>query len=500
LADVEAQLAATVEDYTSLLGSHGAEMSEIRQLLFERDSHALMQAEQIRLEIDRCAKLEGELKTTRLILSSQDGDIATLKEKIGQVRFGANEKMFEARAEIDGLKKELEAKEIEVDEVVEELRDLREDQEKSDREKGEVCPMISTMTTTNVQLLHIVHRLRNDEEKTGLQDRVHDLETQLSTVNYRVRALEDEAEDRVRLLDSRSLLSTSQGGEIAHLRGQLATAEEALYEAQLNLKRQGKSLAKMTEQLETQTTQSQESDLRDAYENAILQMEIEKTRAEDAKSRLAAFTAEMDRVALSETRLKEEIANLRQLSSSDEMTRVELERQVQRLKDDKELLNVALESKQTELALVLSHKGNVRQPSTPGTASSRTLYSSTSRQSVDITPRPLASSTTALAKSSRRESSIVAPSPSKLRAPLGTSTKHNRTPEKQKASSMSTKIVISTSKPKPRTSVDPGAGQISSTQPVISRRSSLPVLRRPASVIEKKRVADLKEEDEDLFA
>jgi len=294
------------------------------------------------------------------------------------------------------------------------------------------------------------------------------------------------------LLDARSLLSTSQGGEIAHLRGQLASTEDALYDAQQDLKRQGKSLAKLQEQLEAKSSDGQQEDLRAAYEQALVQVELEKNKAEDARSRLNAFGTEMDRVALSETRLKDEIASLRQRSASDEMVKVELQKKVQRLEDDKVLLNVALESKQTELALVASAR--VRPPSTPCTSSSRTTFSSTSRTShADITPRAIASSTTSTtSKATRRESSIINPSPTKRVAPLGSSTKHNKTPEKQKSSSMATKIVISTSKPKPKSQTI--------SEAVVTRRSSLPVLRRPISVtFEKKRVSDLREEDEDVF-
>jgi chromosome segregation ATPase len=138
LAEVEAQLAATVDDYTTLLGTHGAELAALRLSLFERDSQALLQAQQLRLETDHVAKLEGELKTVNLILASQDGEVATLKDKIGTMRFEANEKMFEARAEIDGLKRDVEAKDVELEEMGEEVRSMREEQERGDRERGEV--------------------------------------------------------------------------------------------------------------------------------------------------------------------------------------------------------------------------------------------------------------------------------------------------------------------------------------------------------------------------
>jgi chromosome segregation ATPase len=149
LAEVEAQLAATVDDYTSLLGSHGAETAALKLALFERDSQTLLQTEQIRLEADRVAKLESELKTTHLILASQEGEVATLKDKIGTMRFEANEKMFEARAEIDGLKRDVEAKDVEVDEISEELRVMREEQERGDRKRGEVSQLLGSQGIAN---------------------------------------------------------------------------------------------------------------------------------------------------------------------------------------------------------------------------------------------------------------------------------------------------------------------------------------------------------------
>jgi chromosome segregation ATPase len=135
---LEQDLKTTTDDYTTLLGSHTAELADARQTIFERDSQIMMQTEQLRLETDKVAKLEGVLKTSHLILASREGDIATLNDKIGQARFGANEKMFQARAEIDGLKREIEAKDVEVEEMVEEMRGMRDEQDRSDRERGEV--------------------------------------------------------------------------------------------------------------------------------------------------------------------------------------------------------------------------------------------------------------------------------------------------------------------------------------------------------------------------
>lgn len=291
------------------------------------------------------------------------------------------------------------------------------------------------------------------------------------------------------------MLSSSQGGEIAKLRGQLATTEDALYDAQEELRRQAREHDHYVKHLEAQSPSS-DQDLQTAYEEVLLRAETEKSRADDLTHRLDAFSIEVDRVKLSEIRLKEEVSALRSRSASDEMARTELEREVSRLEVDKELLNVALESKQTELALATRKTAKV--PSTPSTTSSRTLYSSTSRprSAMDVTPiaRPPATAA-ATFKASRRESGIVAQSPFAARpAPLASSTRHNRTPEKQKMGTA--KIVISTSvtKPKARTS------GVAPSQSGLSRRSSLPVLRRPTSVTGGiKRSADLKEEDEDAF-
>jgi chromosome segregation ATPase len=138
LTAAEAQLSATVDDLSTLIAEHGADLAAARQQVFERDSTALLQAEQLRLETDKVGKLEGELKTTPLILASQDGQVASLKDKIGQMRFEMNEKMFVAGAEVSGLKKEIEAKDLEIEELSEELRAGRDEQDRSDRERGEV--------------------------------------------------------------------------------------------------------------------------------------------------------------------------------------------------------------------------------------------------------------------------------------------------------------------------------------------------------------------------
>lgn len=138
LAAAEAQLDATVEEYTTLLSSHESDLADARKVAFEKESLLLIKTEEHRLQSDKVGKLEGELKTTNLILASKEGEIARLQDKVGSLRFESNEKMFEAATQLRDLKREVEEKEAECVEMEDELRVLREDRDRGDRDRGEV--------------------------------------------------------------------------------------------------------------------------------------------------------------------------------------------------------------------------------------------------------------------------------------------------------------------------------------------------------------------------
>lgn len=321
------------------------------------------------------------------------------------------------------------------------------------------------------------------------------------------------------MLESRSLLSTSQCGQIAQLQRRLADAQDAHATLREDTIRRQREQSANIQQLQAECHELREGKeaMEGDYEAALIRAETEKAKSEDVSSRLDSFAAELDRAALSETTLREEVAALRKKSASDEMDRVELEKQVARLETDKELLNIALESKQTELALATrrtTRAAGTTTPTTSRTSSTRTLVSSASRlqrHAVDETPNParhLSSSTSAL-KATRRESSIVAPSPiptpraTKPR-PLGVSDQHNRTPEGQKASAsaVTAKIIVSTTRAKTQVPTPTPAGMQSTptAQAVVTRRSSLPVLRKqPSFAAERMTVSDVREEDEEDF-
>lgn len=367
----------------------------------------------------------------------------------------------------------------------------------------------------------MIQELKEVEEGVPqLKETIAELESKLSTAEYRVQSLEAELADQSTLLENRALLSTSQGGQIAQLQRRLADAQDAHATLREDtIRRQREQSANIQQlQAECHELREQNESLGSDYEAALIRAETEKAKSEDVSSRLDSFAVELDRAALSETNLREEVAALRKKSATDEIARVELEKQVARLENDKELLNVALESKQTELALATRKSARAAGTTTPTTArtsSTRTLVSSTSRPSrsgLDETPIParhLTSSTssTSAMRASRRESSIIAPSPmptprpTKPR-PLGQSDFHNRTPEKQKSSATTAKIVISTSTIRAQASTQRAVQSTPTGQPAVVRRSSLPVLRKqPSFAADRGKVSDLVEEDEDdLFA
>jgi chromosome segregation ATPase len=142
LSDVEAQLEATVDEYTTLLGSHEADLAKARRAVFEKESDLFVQAEEHRMQKDKIGQLEGELKTTNLILTSKEGEIASLHDKVGQLRFESNEKKFEADTQVRVLKRDLEEKDGEIEELEEELQGMREERDRADRDRGEVSPFL----------------------------------------------------------------------------------------------------------------------------------------------------------------------------------------------------------------------------------------------------------------------------------------------------------------------------------------------------------------------
>lgn len=213
----------------------------------------------------------------------------------------------------------------------------------------------------------------------------------------------------------------------------------------------------------------------------MIEAKIERAGANDVKSRLATFTAEIDRLSMINAQLSKEVEDIRRESAGSELKVVEFEKNIEALVQDNELLNVALDSKQTELVLLQRQLGQ----GTPKNRGTRPLAASTSRtirppsRGSDVTPLPSRSlsksiSHTALRPHSRASSVSATPTPSgsnlttpRSRSvvtptpmPLGASSKHNRTPDRKMASRKTVNL-----------------DQQSTIKPGLNRRSSLPVMK-----------------------
>lgn len=263
--------------------------------------------------------------------------------------------------------------------------------------------------------------------------------------------------------------------EIAHLRKAVADAEEALVQACEDNEREAKeaerTVHRFVEQVHDQ--QFELSTQEAALHRAITEAANGRSKAEDSRSRLDAYLSEVDRLKLVEAGIQKQIDDLRRTSALDEMKRMNLSKQIVELEKDKDLLNVALDSKQTELVLlqrstrpasdtprISTRKGNF------SASSSRVVQTPTPRDVTPLSSRILSASTSSssLRSIGHRRESLVFSSPATprltARTPLGASTKHN-TPETMKANAPAR------ANPRPSTGTK---------LPDLTRRSSLPVL------------------------
>lgn len=295
------------------------------------------------------------------------------------------------------------------------------------------------------------------EDAEIVAEEVETLREQLDDQTSDMESLKIEVEDLHLALDTANTTLNVQDQELKYLRRALIDAEDAAESLGDGFLRRARDAEREVEALRQElghlANEAQAKD--DAVRQAVGEAEMEKVSAADSKSRLQAFTVEIDRLSLSNAELKKEVDDTKRTSSSLELKLLEMGKKIATLEEDKELLNVALDSKQTELVLLQRQLGQ----GTPKTQSRpATLAASTSRLARpsmgmstggDITPVPKALSKsvshTSLRTHSRGGSVTSAPTPSTAgqatpRArpvttptpmPLGASSRHNRTPEKK---------------------------------------------------------------------
>lgn len=297
--------------------------------------------------------------------------------------------------------------------------------------------------------------------------------------------METELADVNSTLKMRSSTISVQDGELDFLRESLRKAEEKLEMESSGDHRKLKDLERLVETLSGQVEdlQTQLHSRDEAITSAITSLEVEKSTSADLKSRLNTYTSEIDRLSLANANLTKTIEDIRRDSSTRELNSVDLEKKVASLEQDKELLNVALDSKQTELILLQRQLGTgTPRPQSSKGLQGASLAASTGRtnrasMSNDVTPMPTRRLSQSLSQSSLRTGGTKRDSLSSIPAspmvtptqrarssmtptPLGPSVKHNRTPERRAAGKMG----------KPTTPTAPTVSQL-------GRRTSLPVLK-----------------------
>ncbi|WWD16489.1 hypothetical protein CI109_100915 [Kwoniella shandongensis] len=434
--------------------------------------------QQLQHRDETISDLQSELSDLRTNLSAtrtadanlveKDRIIAVLRDKLELARFESNERQFSALAEMDRLKEE-----------VEELTRMSAEREWAGRQANEMLARYMeekrVWNEERDELIETVKRNLGDENSNdNLRLRVDELQDQLGHAQSRSESLQQDLEDQKAALQHKTILVASQDTELVCLRTCLTDAEDQLAKSRSTLDRHTKdserTLARLREQIEELETRLSSHDT--ALRSAIVEAENEKAQSRDLKSRLERYLSEIDELKLTETKLRSDVSDLRHQSAMNEISRLDLEKKVEKLEEDKELLNVALESKTMELVLLQrkEKRGSGIASSTPMTrtrpvSANLSMSVSTSRvpptpsqsTGIDRTPlsKRLASSTSTSTLKVRRESSMLGTSTSRI--PLGASTRHNKVTEQAER----------------RAGADLGKS--------VSRRSSLPVLIRKPS-------------------
>jgi hypothetical protein len=321
-----------------------------------------------------------------------------------------------------------------------------------------------------------------------VHDEVAELSDQLEMAANHISTLQAALEDADNRLATQHSTLALQDVELEELRQSLNDAEDALANALESSSHASKDSESTILRLrqEISDLQSELGSHRAALKDAVTSRELEKSTSSDVRSRLDAYLAEIDRLKVVEARLLKQVEDLKRESAMDEVKRVELQRRVEKLEEDKELLNVALESKQTELILLQRQAGPAATRPSSVTPRKQRLGDSTTR--VPQTPnafstpvreaKHLTTSTAVSATKACRESSVVGPSSiarptpaSSARTVLGASSRHNRTPERARAGTGVSNLGGGAGEGVARKTVQ------GTTVGGIKRQSSLPVLK-----------------------
>ncbi|WWC60331.1 uncharacterized protein I303_102902 [Kwoniella dejecticola CBS 10117] len=443
-------------------------------------------------------------------------EVSELKEKLELSRFEKNERRFQAEVDINQLHEQLgettrsaAEREWAGRQSTEMIARLMEEKRGWEEEKEELIEMINRNSV-------------DDDSVCNLKARINTLENQLSSMSHLVDTLKKEMEDRDSSMDLKNTLIRTQEAELAALRVSIDQFEERWTDAKLSFDRQMKDservngrLREQIDDLEIKLTAREE-----ALKRSVIRMECEKQSDTDFQSRLIRFITVIDDLKLSETKLKNQVDLLRQSSAEETLKNETLQKRLRGLEEDKELLNVALESKEMELTLLQRnniHSHNQKKfPSTPSTSSTvranyltstgtstvrssgsnanpTSMSKSTSRIPYTPTPstgdhsftlpRRLTTSTSASTSSSTACSASTAAAKSRLRRDTISNLSHSQSHAATPIARTRAPLGESTIHNKQPSTSTTGVAKSGLDGKKVERRTNLPVLvRRPSSV------------------
>lgn len=187
------------------------------------------------------------------------------------------------------------------------------------------------------------------------------LNSQIHTFTREIALLQTESQDLQRTLAqadealaAKISLVASKNAEIDELRGAAADAEDALVQSHEDAQRQEAAARRLISRLENEIAdiKMEHQTHADALANATKTTSMERIQLAEANARCLAYKEQVERTYADEATRREEIAQARRDSANADMRVASLEKQVAALQDDKERLDIALDSKQQELELV----------------------------------------------------------------------------------------------------------------------------------------------------
>ncbi|WRT65725.1 uncharacterized protein IL334_002673 [Kwoniella shivajii] len=435
--------------------------------------------------------LRDQVKCLKAENISKDATISVLKDKVELARFETNECRFESEVELNQLREQME-----------ELTRSSAEREWAGRQGTEMIARLMEekreWEEERDELVEMINRNSIDEESSArLRDQIDSLTSQLNTMSHHVESIQSELEDRSSALAHKTTLIHAQEAELSALRLTVSQSEDTLSSTRQSLERQSKEqekiISRLREEVETLGMKLKSHD--NALRSAVVEAESTKVNYNDYNSRLSAYLKEIDQLRLSEKKLQSSLSMYQRESSDQIMKFSEMNRKLKALEDDKELLNVALESKILELTLLQRSSNHTKSRTNTVTPVPSHLstpsFSTTSRHSISSRPstikpsmsmstskipstptpstgdnhlpRRLTTSTSATTRSRRDTISNITIGTTTPRIPLGSSTRHNKV---QLHPEMRAGLGVT--------------GDIKK----VERRTSLPVLtRRPSSVI-----------------